>query len=181
MRKKEFHRGRRVEQSEFDQKIIDIRRVARVMAGGRRFNFRVTVVIGNHKGEVGVGLGKAADTSSAIEKAVRIAKSKRISVPFNKNKSISHQVSAKLSSARIIIKPSREGRGLVAGSSLRTVLYLAGVNDVTAKILSRSKNKVNIARAAILALSGLSDRNGSKISVKEVKEDKEVKKENAIA
>ncbi|MDP2946299.1 MAG: 30S ribosomal protein S5 [bacterium] len=181
MRKREFHRGRRVEQSEFDQKIIDIRRVARVMAGGRRFNFRVTVVIGNHKGEVGVGLGKAADTSSAIEKAVRIAKNKRISVPFNKNKSISHQVSAKLSSARIIIKPSREGRGLVAGSSLRTVLYLAGVNDVTAKILSRSKNKVNIARAAILALSGLSDRDGSKISVKEVKEDKEVKKENAIA
>lgn len=181
MRKKEFHRGRRAEQSEFDQKIIDIRRVARVMAGGRRFNFRVTVVIGNHKGEVGVGLGKAADTSSAIEKAVRIAKSKRISVPFNKNKSISHQVSAKLSSARIIIKPSREGRGLVAGSSLRTVLYLAGINDVTAKILSRSKNKVNIARAAILALSGLSDRNGGKISVKEAKEVKEVKKENAIA
>ncbi len=181
MRRKEFHRGRRTEQSEFDQKIIDIRRVARVMAGGRRFNFRVTVVIGNHKGEVGVGLGKAADTSSAIEKAVRIAKNKRIRVPFNKNKSISRQVSAKLSSARIIIKPSREGRGLVAGSSLRTVLYLAGVNDVTAKILSRSKNKVNIARAAILALSGLSDRNGSKISVKEVKEDKEVKKENAIA
>ncbi len=170
MIRKEFHRGRRSEQSEFNQKIIDIRRVARVVAGGRRFNFRVTVVIGNRKGEVGVGLGKAADTSMAIEKAVRIAKGKRIRVPFSKNKSVSHEVSAKFASARIMIKPSREGRGLVAGSSLRTVLDLAGINDVTAKILSRSKNKLNIARAAILALSKLPSGNGGGISVKGDKE-----------
>ena len=147
-----FSRG---EKSEFDQKIVDVRRVARVVAGGRRFSFRVTVVVGNRKGEVGVGLGKAGDTPGAIEKAVRLAKKNRIKVPLTKNNSITNDIEAKYTQARVIIKPIRQGRGLVAGSALRNVLDLAGINDVTGKILSRSKNKLNIARATICALKKL--------------------------
>lgn len=141
--------------NEFDHKMIDIRRVARVMAGGRRFNFRVTVIAGNRNGEAGVGLGKASDTASAIEKAFRQAKKNAIKVKLTKNFSIPAGTEAKFASSRIVLKPAPEGHGLVAGSSLRTVLDLAGIKNATAKILTRSKNKVNIARATIKALSKL--------------------------
>jgi small subunit ribosomal protein S5 len=140
--------------SEFDNKIISIRRVARVMAGGRRFNFSVAIVIGNKAGKVGVGLGKAGDTQLAIEKATRSAKKGMITVPMNKHKMIRHDVEAKYAASRVMIMPAK-GRGLVAGSSVRTVLELAGVHDVTAKIFSRSKNQLNNARAAIKALKEL--------------------------
>jgi small subunit ribosomal protein S5 len=139
---------------EFDQKMIGIRRVARVMAGGRRFNFSVTLVAGDRKGRVGVGLGKAGDTTLAIDKAMNDAKRNMIKVPMNKEGSIAHEVSAKFGSSKVIIKPAK-GRGLVAGSAVRNVLDLAGVHAVNGKILSRSKNKLNIARAAIEALKQL--------------------------
>jgi small subunit ribosomal protein S5 len=139
---------------EFDQKIISIRRVTRVMAGGRRFSFSVAMVIGDKKGKVGVGLGKAGDTQLAIEKATRNAKKNMITVPMNKDQQIPHDVHTKLSSSEVMIMPA-PGRGLVAGSSVRTVLELAGVKDVTGKIFSRSKNKLNNARAAIAALKQL--------------------------
>jgi len=140
--------------SEFDQKIINIRRVTRVMAGGRRFSFSVAMVIGNKKGKVGVGIGKAGDTQLAIEKAARNARKNIIEIPLNKYQHIPHDVNVKLSSSEIMIMPA-PGRGLVAGSSVRTVLELGGVKDVTAKIFSRSKNKLNNARAAIAALKKL--------------------------
>lgn len=148
--------GRREERvrSEFDQKIISIRRVTRVMAGGRRFNFSVAIVIGNRKGKVGVGIGKAADTQLAIEKAVRNARKSMIELPLNKEQRIPHDVHVKLSASEVMIMPA-PGRGIVAGSSVRTVLELGGVKDVTAKIFSRSKNKLNNARAAIAALRQL--------------------------
>jgi small subunit ribosomal protein S5 len=135
--------------------MIDIRRVARVTAGGKRFGFRVAVIAGNRKGEVGVGVAKSADTSSAIEKAFRFAKKHSIKINLTKNFSISSETDASFSGTKIILKPAPGGRGLVAGSSLRTILDLAGVKNATAKILSRSKNKVNIARATIEALKKL--------------------------
>lgn len=148
--------GRREERarSEFDQKIINIRRVTRVMAGGRRFSFSVAMVIGDRKGKVGVGIGKAGDTQLAIEKAARNAKKNLIVVPLNQDHHIPHNVQIKYAASEVMIIPS-SGRGLVAGSSVRTVLELAGVKDVTAKILSRSKNKLNNARAAVEALKQL--------------------------
>lgn len=136
---------------EFEQKIIAIRRVTRVMGGGRRFSFSVAMVIGDKKSRVGVGIGKAGDTQLAIEKAVRDAKKHMITVPMDEHSRIAHDVEKKLSSSRVMIMPA-PGRGLVAGSSVRTVLELAGVKDVTAKLLSRSKNKLNNARAAVEAL-----------------------------
>ena len=145
------------ERPEYDHKMVSIRRVARVMAGGRRFSFSVTVVAGNKQGKVGVGLGKAADTSLAIDKALNQAKKAMITVPLTKTGSIPHETEAKFKSAVLVMKPS-PGKGLIAGSSVRSVLELAGVKDVNAKILSRSKNKLNNARAAIKALSVLKKR-----------------------
>ena len=143
--------GSRDVRSEFAQKLIGIRRVARVMAGGRRFNFSVAIVLGDKMGRVGVGLGKAADTQLAIEKATRMAKRGMITIPLTGTRSISHNVHAKYCASVVEIRPA-PGRGLVAGSSVRTVLELAGVTDVTGKLLSRSKNPLNNARAAMDAL-----------------------------
>ena len=137
---------------EFDQKIIDIRRVTRVVTGGRRFSFSVSVVIGDRKGRVGVGMGKAGDTPVAIDKAVRDARKNMIKVNLTKNSSVPHESDAKYSSSRIVIMRA-PGKGVLAGSSVRVVLELAGIKEVSAKIFSRSKNKINNAKAAIKALS----------------------------
>jgi len=139
--------------SEFDQKIISIRRVTRVVTGGRRFSFSVGVVIGDKKGRVGVGQGKATDTPLAIDKAVRDARKNMITVPL-KNGTIAHDVEAKYSSSRVIIM-NAPGKGILAGSSVRTILEFAGIKEVSSKIFSRSKNKVNNAKAALKALSKL--------------------------
>ena len=121
------------------------------MAGGRRFNFSAALVLGDKKGRVGVGLGKASDTALAIEKATRAAKRSMLTLNLTKNRSLPHNVDAKYCASVVEIRPS-PGRGLIAGSSVRTVLELGGVSDVTAKILSRSHNPINNARAAIEAL-----------------------------
>ncbi|QSH39268.1 30S ribosomal protein S5 [Candidatus Kaiserbacteria bacterium] len=145
-------RGERGDRTpEFAQKIIGIRRVTRVMGGGRRFSFSVAMVIGDKKGRVGVGTGKAGDTALAIEKAIRDAKKNMITIARTETNSLPHNTEAKYGSTVIEIRPA-QGRGLVAGASVRTVLELGGVTDVTTKILSRSKNKTNIARAAVVAL-----------------------------
>ncbi|OGG40567.1 hypothetical protein A2118_03980 [Candidatus Kaiserbacteria bacterium GWA2_50_9] len=142
------------ERGEFEQVTIDARRVARVMAGGRRFNFSLAIVIGDKKGRVGVGLGKAADTALAIDKAVRDAKKHLFTIPRTASGSIQHQVESKYASSIVEIIPSK-GRGLVAGSAVRTVLDLAGVTDVVTKIHTRTKNKLTIARATVAALKKL--------------------------
>ncbi|MEK7227595.1 MAG: 30S ribosomal protein S5 [Patescibacteria group bacterium] len=139
---------------EFDQKIVSLRRVTRVMAGGRRFNFSVALVAGNRKGQVGVGQGKAGDTPLAIEKAFRDAKKNMITVNATKNMSIPHEVEAKYAASRVVIRPAR-GKGILAGSSVRTVLELAGLKEIGAKLLSRSKNHANNAYAAVKALKQL--------------------------
>lgn len=160
--RKSGHRDARP-RNEFEQKMLNIRRVARVATGGRRFSFSVAIVAGDKKGKVGVGLGKANDTSLAIDKALRAAKKNMIIVNVTKTFSITHEVASKYCSARIVIRPA-PGRGVVAGSAVRNVLDLAGIKDVTAKILSGSKNKLNIARATIDALLKL-----GKAPAKEVK------------
>ncbi len=139
---------------EFDNKLLEIRRVARVVSGGRRFSFSASLVVGDRKGRVAVGVGKAADTPVAIEKALRDGKKNMISVALSKASSIPHAVEAKYGASRLMISPS-PGKGIVAGSSVRAVLDLAGITAVSAKILSRSKNKINNARAAIKALQKL--------------------------
>ncbi len=158
---------------EFDQKMLGIRRVARVVAGGRRFNFSVLMVIGNRKGSVGVGTGKAGDTAAAIEKATKNAKKNMIKVARTSNNSIPHMLEAKYSSAQIVIFPAAE-KGLIAGSAVRSVLELAGITDVNAKIRSGSKNKLNIAQATIQALSSFKAK-----AVKNAQPTTEKKEENS--
>ncbi len=137
---------------EFDQKIIAIRRVTRVVTGGRRFSFATAVVVGDRNGRVGLGTGKGNDTPVAIDKAVRNAKKHLIKIPLTANKSIPHETEAKYSSARVILFKA-PGKGILAGSSVRSVLELAGIKEVGGKLLSRTKNQINNAAAAIKALS----------------------------
>ncbi|MFA5095432.1 MAG: 30S ribosomal protein S5 [Candidatus Paceibacterota bacterium] len=142
---------------EFDQKILSIRRVTRVVAGGRRFSFSVAMVIGDKKGSVGLGLGKAGDTSLAINKAIRNAKKNMVKLKLTKTMSLPYEVSAKFSSSRVVIMPNKS-RGLVAGTVVRDIIKLSGMKDVTGKILSGSKNKLNNAKAVMAALAQISSK-----------------------
>jgi small subunit ribosomal protein S5 len=139
---------------EFDQKMVSIRRVTRVVAGGRRMTFAVAIAIGDKKGSMGLGTGKGGDTAIAIAKALRQAKKNMFKIKTTKEMSISHEVKGKFSSAQLVIRPNR-GKGLVAGSTVRDMLVLAGIKNVTAKLHSGSKNKLNNARAAYVTLYAL--------------------------
>ena len=141
-------------QSEFKEKVIDLRRVTRVVAGGKRFRFRATVIIGDEKGRVGVGIAKGVDVAQSVDKAKVNAKKKLMTVSL-KDRSISYEVEAKFSAARVMIKPARKGHGLKAGGAVRAVLLLAGVRDATAKCLGGTKNKLTNAMATIEALKKL--------------------------
>lgn len=166
---------------EFDQKMVSIRRVTRVVAGGRRMTFAVAIAIGDKKGSVGLGTGKGGDTAIAITKALRQAKKNMFKIKTDKHMSIAHPVSAKFSSARLQIMPNH-GKGLVAGSTVRDMLVLAGIKNVTAKLHSGTKNKLNNARAAYVALYQLRAKTSLPkvapvVAEAEVAEIKEVTKE----
>src|SRR3989338_7376245 len=146
-------RGRRSgprEPREFEQKTIDLARVTRVVAGGKRMRFRATLAIGDLKGRVGVGVAKGRDVEQAITKAKAVAQKNMMEV-IMKDKSIPHQVEAKFGAAKIIIKPARAGHGLVVGGAARVVLKLAGIADATGKCLGSTTNKLNYAVATINA------------------------------
>lgn len=140
------------EKSEFDQAVLDIRRTARVVAGGRRFSFRATVAVGNRNGKIGVGVGKGSAVSEAVEKGVNQAKKHIFVVPITDKKTIPYAVEGKMSAARVLLKPGREGRGLVAGGPVRIVADLAGIKNLTSKILGRTANKLNNSFAVVDAL-----------------------------
>lgn len=147
-RRKEYHQ----KSADYEQKLLDVRRVARVTAGGRRFNFRAMVVIGDRAGKVGVGVKKGKDVQYAVEKAVRNAKRNLINAPINNRGTIPHESYGKFGSSVVFLKPATEGRGIIAGGAVRTVCDLAGYNNIVGKILSRSGNKLNVARATCEAL-----------------------------
>ncbi len=158
---------------EFDQKILNIRRVTRVVAGGRRFSFSVALVAGDKKGSVGLGLGKAGDTALAINKAVRNAKKNMVRLRLTKTMSIPHELSAKFASSKVVLMPNH-GRGLVAGSVIRDIVKLSGMKDVTGKIHSSSKNKLNNAKAVMDALSLISTKHSLPVAETVVVANKEV-------
>lgn len=153
---------------EFDQKMLDIRRVTRVVAGGRRFSFSVALVAGDRKGSVGLGMGKSMDTSLAITKAFKSAKKNMLKLKLTKDGSIPYDVAAKYASSKVTIMPNK-GRGLVAGSAVRDILAFAGVKNVTAKVNSGSKNKLNNAKAAMEALSRFANKSVKPITLEEPK------------
>lgn len=140
-------------EEEFEQKMVDLTRVTRVVAGGKRLRFRACIVVGNKKGKVGYGIGKGNDVATAMEKAIKTAKKNLIEAPIFNN-TIPHEIVFKFKSAKIMLKPAAEGRGLRAGSVVRTILSLAGIENATAKILG-AKNKINNTKATFLALEQL--------------------------
>jgi len=156
------------QRQEFDQRIISLRRVTRVSSGGRRFSFSVAMVIGDKKGRIGVGTGKAGDTALAIEKAVSSAKKNMITVKTTPEMSIPHEVGAKYCSGVVKLMPA-PGRGIIAGSAVRDIAELAGIHHINGKILCGTKNKLNIAKATIKALESLKTPYVSKKKKSEVK------------
>lgn len=143
-----------VKKDEFESKLLDLARVTRVASGGRRFRFRAVVVVGNKAGKVGVGVAKGLDVAQAIDKATRLAKKNLTQVPIVED-TILHEVSSKFSSARVLLKPRKKGRGLLSGGTVRVICVLAGIKNVSSKILGRTGNKLNNARATIAALKKL--------------------------
>lgn len=140
-----------VEEKAFDERVLHIDRVARVVKGGRRFRFRALVVVGDKKNRVGVGTAKGADVTSAVAKATDVAKKNMISVSLNKNGTIHHDTQAKVGGANILIMPASSGTGLIAGGVVRIILEVAGVSNALSKSLG-STNKTNIAYATLAAL-----------------------------
>ncbi len=158
-RKKEFKRKRKFDknkkQDDFEQRVVDIARVTRVMAGGKRMRFRACVAVGDKKGQIGVGLGKGSDVTIAVTKAVNKAKRNMINVVIV-NDTIPHEVYIKHGAAKILLKPARRGKGVIAGGAVRIILELAGIKNISSKILG-TNNKINIAEGTIEALKRLLD------------------------
>ena len=138
--------------SEYEQKVLDIARVTRVTKGGKRFSFRTTIAIGDGKGKIGLGMAKGKDVARSIQKAFNKAKKGLITIPLAGG-TIPYQVEAKFNSARVLLKPSKSG--VKAGGPVRVVAKLAGITSLTGKIISRTNNKINIAKATISAFQKL--------------------------
>lgn len=141
------------EEKQFDERVIHIDRVARVVKGGRRFRFRALVVVGDHKGKVGIGIAKGADVTAAVSKAVDIAKKNFVNIDII-NGTIAHESEVKVGGARILIKPAAAGTGLIAGGTVRTVLEVTGMTNILSKSLG-STNKINTAYATLAAMQAV--------------------------
>ena len=137
--------------SDLEDKVIEIRRVTKVVKGGRQFRFAATVVVGNRKGMVGLGTGKAKEMPDAVKKATQAASKNLIKVELIDNRTISHDIIVKEGACRVMLKPAKDGTGVKAGGPVRDVLELAGVKDVLSKSLG-SSTKINAARATLRAL-----------------------------
>lgn len=138
------------EKKEYEEEVLQIARVTRVVKGGRRLRFRATVIIGNRKGKVGIGLGKATEVAEAIKKAVSRAKKEVIKIPIV-NDTVPFEIKEKFKAAKLLIRPAKSGTGIIAGSAMRRILELAGIKNVVAKSVG-SSNKVNLAKATMKAL-----------------------------
>ena len=138
--------------TDLEEKVIDIKRVTKVVKGGRQFRFSATVVVGNRKGRVGLGIGKAKEMPDAVKKATQAATRNLINVELIDNRTISHEIIQKEGAVRVMLKPATEGTGVKAGGPVRDVLELAGVKDVLSKCLG-SRTKINMARATLNALA----------------------------
>jgi small subunit ribosomal protein S5 len=142
---------------EFESKLLDLARVSHTRAGGKKMRFRAVIIAGDKKGRVGLGVSKGVDVAAAVEKATRFAKKYLVTVPMV-NETIPHETFAKVGASMILLKPQRKGRGLVAGGTVRVVCALAGIKNISSKMLSRTGNKINNAQATIEALKKLKVR-----------------------
>jgi len=141
-------------ETDWQERVVQVRRVTKVVKGGKKLSFRAILIIGNEKGQVGVGVGKASDVIGAVKKAVTDGKKHLINVPITKNNSIPHIIMGRSGAAKVIVRPSAPGSGVIAGGSVRTILELAGIKNILAKQLG-SNNPLNNARATTNSLSNL--------------------------
>ncbi|MBI2453381.1 30S ribosomal protein S5 [Candidatus Peregrinibacteria bacterium] len=162
------------EPKEFQEEVIQIDRVTRVVKGGRRLRFRATVVIGNLKGKVGVGVGKSNEVVNAIQKGISKAKKNLISVNIYKE-TIPHEIKVKYKTAKLIMLPASLGTGLISGGSVRKVIELAGIKNIITKCLGAS-NRINNAKATILALEKLKKREEKKTQPEKTQQEQEAEK-----
>ena len=145
--------------SEWSERVVSIERVTKVVKGGKKMSFRAILVVGNEQGKVGVGVGKAGDVITAVRKGVTDGKKHIISVPLTSSSSIPHTTTARFGAAKVFLRPSAPGSGVIAGSSIRTVLELAGITNILSKQLG-SNNLLNNARATVNCLSNLRSYSG---------------------
>ena len=145
---------RKGQDDEFESKLLDLARVSHTREGGKKLSFRAVMVVGDKKGKVGVGVASGLDVAKAIKKATGLTKKHLMEVPIIEG-TIPHQVEAKFGAARVLLKPQRKGRGLVAGGTVRVICILAGIKNISSKILGGTSNKLNNARATIKALKKL--------------------------
>ncbi len=141
-------------EKEFEEQLVELKRVTRTVAGGKRLSFMAIVLIGDKKGRVGLGIAKAPDVATAINKASQKAKKNIINIPINEKGSVPHWLKAKFKAAEVLIRPAPEGHGITAGGAVRMVLELAGFRNITAKMLG-SQNKLNNLRATFKALENI--------------------------
>ena len=167
------------EEKQFDERVVSIDRVARVVKGGRRFRFRALVVVGDRKGRVGAGTAKGADVTAAVSKATEVAKKKMILAPVE-NGTIPHEQKAKVAGAKILLKPASPGTGLIAGGVVRIVLEVAGVQNILSKSLG-SSNKINLAYATLEALRLIEPKKNWNTTAQEDKKAKPAAKKTAKA
>lgn len=153
-RNRNQRRGQLTEQEKvFDERVVYVNRVARVVKGGRRFRFQALVIVGDHKGRVGVGVSKGADVAAAVTKATESAKKHLVTISMYRN-TLTHEVESKVGGSRILILPAAAGTGLIAGGVVRTVLEVAGIENALSKSLG-SNNRINTAYATIDALASM--------------------------
>lgn len=143
--------GQISEEKQFDERVVYVNRVARVVKGGRRFRFQALVILGDHKGRVGVGVSKGADVQAAVIKATEVAKKHLVTIPMY-HSTLTHEVEGKIGGARLIIRPAAPGTGLIAGGVVRTVLEVTGIENALSKSLG-SSNRINTAYATVAALT----------------------------
>lgn len=154
MFQKREQRIREKPRDEFESKLLDLARVSHTRAGGKKMRFRAVIITGNKQGKVGLGIAKGADVQLAVEKATRLSKKYLINVPIVEE-TIPHETYAKFGAAQILLRPQRKGRGVVAGGTVRVVCVLAGIKNISSKILGSTGNKINNAKATMLALKKL--------------------------
>ncbi len=153
--------NKQIGEEEFESKLLDLARVSHTREGGKRLRFRALMVVGDRKGRVGIGVASGLDVAKAIEKSTRLAKKNLITVPMVED-TIPHQVEAKFGAAKVLLKPQRKGRGLVAGGTVRVICTLAGIKNISSKVLGATGNKINNAKATIKALKKLKRVTGTK-------------------
>jgi len=151
---KNFKRGNRQEKSEFDTNILDLARVTRVTEGGKHMSFRTCVITGDRKGRVGFGVEKGKDVQMGVDKATRQSKKHMLKVPIV-NDTIPHAVCSKFKASKVLLMPAPRGAGIIAGGAVRVVLELAGIPNVSSKILGKTKNKITVVKATFEALKQL--------------------------